>query len=432
MPDASTKTINDLRDRIRTQLESASGFTEPLVVTASSIALTTATTGMRARVQARLQDASAARWSTDDVDEAIRTAIEYYSRTCPYQTIGTITVAAATKEQSLASLTGLIRVEKIWWDYDSSDPSYPPNWRQFEVWPGAVLYIDDRETPAVNDVLRVWYTKQHTLNGLDSASTTTIPAEDVDCIIAGAAHYAARQRAIELAEQATVDDEVVERLTKWADDEGDAFRYLVRQKPPAWQRYAYSYDQGDIDEAIRWTLYRYTEVYPQHKIASLTLAAAGREVDISSLTGYIDIQRIWWEYTSTAPEYPPNWRDFEVWPGDIVFINDGEEPGAGDKVRVFYTLPHTLNGLDSATATTIPERDINLIVTGATGFAAEERVQEQPQRNVPRKLREWGTARLREFERGLTRLARREAAKHSGIATIPDLDRWDTDRSGGW
>ena len=108
MPDASTKTLNDLRDRIQVQLEAASGFTEPMVVTASSIALATATTGMRARVQSRLQDASAARWSTDDVDEAIRTALQVYSRSNPYHAIGTIT-AVAGREQSLATLTGLIR-----------------------------------------------------------------------------------------------------------------------------------------------------------------------------------------------------------------------------------------------------------------------------------------------------------------------------------
>ena len=429
MPDASTQTLNNLRDRIRTQLESASGFTEPMVVTAATIALATASTGLRARVQSRLQDAGAARWSTDDLDEAIRTALAYYSRQNPYRAIGTITLAAAGREISLASLTGLIRVEKVWWDYDVTTPGYPPNWRQFEVWPGSLIYIDDREEPASGDILRVWYTKLHTLNGLDSAAATTVPAEDVDVIVTGAAHYAARSRAVELAEQATVDDDVVARMIKWADEEGDSFRYGVRQKPPAWERFAYAYDQGDIDEAIRWALYRYSEVLPNHAVGALTLAAAGREVDISSLTGYTDVLSVWWEYTSSAPEYPPTWREFEVWPGDILFVNAGDEPAIGDVVRVFYTKGHTLSGLDAATATTIPERDINLIVTGATGFSAEERVQEQGTRNVPRKLREWAISRLREFERGLVRQTRREAAKHSGIAGVPPLDRWD---DGGW
>ena len=431
MPDASSKTLNDLRDRIKVQLEAASGFTEPLVVTASSIALTTATTGMRARVQSRLQDADAARWSTADVDEAIRTALQVYSRTNPHHAIGTIT-AVAGREQSLSTLTGLIRVEKVWWSYDSTTPGYPPNWRQFEVWPGSLLYIDDRTAPTAGQVIRVWYTKQHTINGLDSATATTLPAEDVDVIISGAAHFAARARAVELAESATVDDAVVERLRKWADDEGSAFRYGVRQAPPSWQRYAYSYDQGDIDEAVRWAMYRYSEVYPQHKVTSLTLGETdAREIDISSLTGYIDVLRVWWDYDSTDPDYPPNWAEFEVWPGDVLYLKIDEEPAEDDVIRIYYTLPHTLSGLDSAEATTIPERDINLIVTGATGFCAEERVQEQPQRSIPRKLREWAQSRLREFERGLQRLGRRIAAQHSGISASPELDRWD-DGSGWW
>jgi len=431
MSQASSATVNELRDRIRTQLESASGFTEPMVVTPATIALTTATTGMRDRVETHLQDSGNARWAAGDIDEAIRTALEYYSRTNPHHAIGNIT-AVAGREQDLSTLTGLIRVEKVWWDYDSETPGYPPNWRQFEVWPGQVLYIDDRTAPSADDVIRVWYTKLHTLNGLDTATATTFPAEDVDVLIQGAAHHAARLRAIEIAEQATVDDEVVERLMKWADQEGDAFRYGVRSKPPAWQRYAYAYDQGDIDEGIRWAIYRYTEVYPYHTEDSITLEADGREIDISDLTGYIDILRVWTDYDSDDPTYPPAWRNFELWPGDLLYLPDGDDPETDDVIRIFYTAPHTLNGLDSAEATTIPERDINLIVAGATGFVAEERVQEQPQRNVPRKLREWAQSRLREFERGLVRLARRQAAKHSGIAPTPDLDRWDTDRSGAW
>lgn len=84
-----------------------------------------------------------------------------------------------------------------------------------------------------------------------------------------------------------------------------------------------------------------------------------------------------------------------------------------------------------ASTTTLPNQDEELILAGASGFATQERVQEQPQRNVPRKLREWADARLREFERGLHALGRREAAKHSGIATMAALDRWDR-KDGGW
>jgi len=323
-----------------------------------------------------------------------------------------------------------MRVEKVWWDYDSSTPGYPPNWRQFEVWPGQILYIDDRNQPTSGDVVRLWYTKAHTLNGLDTATATTIPVEDVDVIVTGAAYLAAQQRAIELAETLNTDRGVIDRLVGWADEQGKAFRYGIRSQPPAWQRYAYSYGQADIDEAIRWAIYRYSEILPAQTIASLTLSADGREVDISSLTNLWNVQRVWWNYDSSAPSYPPEWRDFEQWPGQILFVKDGDEPQTGDVVRLWYTRLQTLNGLDGASTTSIAEQDTNLIVVGAAGFAAEERVQEQPQRSVPRKLREWAEARLHEFERGLKQIARRQAARHSGIAALPALDRWDD--GAGW
>ena len=38
---------------------------------------------------------------------------------------------------------------------------------------------------------------------------------------------------------------------------------------------------------------------------------------------------------------------------------------------------------------------------------------------------------MAEFERGLLAAARRGAARHSGIASMPPLDRWD-DGSGWW
>jgi len=426
---AGTFTLNDLRDRILTQIQNASGFTEPEVVTASSIQLVTGTPNIRDRVESRLQDSGNVRWATDDTDEAIRTALAFYSRQNPARAITTKTVTAASREVDISAITGLIRVEKVWWDYDSTTPGYPPNWRQFSVWPGAILYIDDREQPAVGDVIRIWYTKAQTLNGLDSATATTIPIEDVDVIVTGGAHFAARARAIELAEQATVDKSVVDRLKEWAEEEGKAFRYGVAQKPPAWQRYAYAYSQEDIDEGVRWALGRLNEVYPIRNETSLTLAADGREIDISSITSYVDIARVWWDYDQADPVYPPEWRDFELWPGDVLFIKDGDEPQTGDVARVFYTALRAINGLDGASTTTVPDQYETLLVTGSSGFVAQERVQEQPGYTVPTKIREWAEARTREFERGLSALSRRQGARYSGIAALPALDRWD---GGGW
>ena len=426
-----TFTLNDLRDRIRTQVEAAWGFTEPLAVTASSIQLATGTPNLRDRVEARLQDSGNSRWSTDDTDEAIRTALEEYGQFQPYETVGTVALSADGREIDISSLTGLLRVERVWWDYDSSDPGYPPNWRQFEVWPGSILYIDDREEPSSGDTVRVWYTKMHTVKGLDGATATTVPEEDLGSIVTGAAYHAARARAIELSESLTVDRDVVDRLEAWADEQGKAWRYQIRRRPPAWQRRAYAYDQGDLDEAIRWALHRYNEVLPDQTVTTVDLSAAGREVDISAITDDLEVLRVWWDYDSSDPAHPPHWRTFQVWPGDILYIDDPDEPQSGDTVRIWYTRMHTINGLDSATATTLPADAETLIVTGAAGVATQERQLEEASRYVPRKLREWAEARLREFERGLSAAVRRRAARHSGVAAMGTLDRWD-DGSGWW
>lgn len=425
---AGAATLSTMRERVRVQVEGASGVTEPQVVTASSATLSE----LRDRVEIKLQDTGNERWSADDLDEFIREALEQYSRRNPNNAIGTIELSSDGREIDISSLSDLLRVDRVWWDYDSSSPGYPPNWRQFQVWSGTLLYIDDATAPSSGDTVRIWYTKPHTIEDLDSATATTVPAEDITYIVVGGAHFAAQSRAVKLSESLNVDKDVVERLSKWAGEQGKNFRYGVRLRPPAWQRYAYAYGQDDLDEAIRLALHRYSEVSPDRTITTVTLAADGREVDISSITDYFQIERVWWDYDSDDPGHPPNWRNFELWSGDILWINDGNEPQTGDVVRIWYTRLHSLNGLDGASTTSFGDDVETLVVVGASGYAAQERVQEKETRWVPRKLREWAEARLREFEAGLKRVASRAAARASGIAQGPVLDEWDEEGDGWW
>ena len=420
-------TLATLRDRVKTMIMSATGFTEPYVATASSVALA----ALRDRVEASLADSTNAKWTTDEIDEAITKAMEQYSRRDPQHAIATVSITSTTREIDISSISNLTRVEKVWWDYNSDTPGYPPNWRQFEVWPGPLLYIDDDESPANGDTVRIWYSLPHTIKDLASAAATTIPNEDIGFLVTGAAHFAAQQRAIELAETLNVDRNVVDRLTAYASEQGKNFRYGTRLRPPAWQRYSGAYNQDDLDEAIRWALHRYTKINPQRAITTVTLSAAGREVDISSVTDYLEIERVWWDYDSTDPAFPPRWRDFELWPGDILFIKDGDEPASADVVRIFYHKLQTLQSLDSASVTSLPLDDDNLIVVGAAGYATQERIQEVEGRQIPTRLREWAQARIVEFERGLLHLARQRSTLNSGISSAPLLDRWQ-DGSGWW
>ena len=187
----------------------------------------------------------------------------------------------------------------------------------------------------------------------------------------------------------------------------------------------------NLDEAIRQALAAYSEHLPHRAITSVTLSSTGREIDISTVT-YRDIERVWWDYDASDPDHPPHWRTFELWPGDILFVNDADEPQSGDKVRIWYTADHTITDLDTATATTLPTRHESLIVQGASGFAAAARrvtILEQVNLNewAPRNLREWAELQLTSFYNALEEIASRKAALDSGTALAPALDRWDGD-----
>jgi hypothetical protein len=147
------------------------------------------------------------------------------------------------------------------------------------------------------------------------------------------------------------------------------------------------------------------------------------------------VTRVWWPYDASNPSYEPNWVPFEQWglgPTATLFIKSASEPAASDGIRVWYERPCVLNGLDGASTTTLPADAETLLVTGAVGYVTEERIMEEPATRwrIPRALKEWGLARLQDFEQGLQAYAQREAAQHAGIHELPALDRWD--KEGAW
>jgi hypothetical protein len=192
----------------------------------------------------------------------------------------------------------------------------------------------------------------------------------------------------------------------------------------------------DLDEAIRKAIEEYSLVDPLETITSLTLTAAGREVDISDLPDRIRVTRAWWPYTSTDPEYPPQWCTFEAW-GDILFLDTGSEPAIDDVVRVWYTAIHTLQGLEDGDTTSLPPDAETIVLTGAAAFAVSARAAALPEAlnvdaDVVKRLQAYAGRKLADFERMLGRKARQIAAKSSGIAQAPRLDRWDQRADEEW
>jgi hypothetical protein len=177
---------------------------------------------LRDLVELDLDDSSNAVWSTGDVDRAIARALYEYSQVNPQRTTGTITVSADGREISISSLAGLTRMVRVWHPYTAADPEDPPEWRRWDLW-GTTLRVIDGDEPASGEVVRVFYFKEHTINGLGGASSTTVAAEDERVVVLGAGAYAALQKARSAIGEAGVSTETPEHWLKWALSRMEAF-----------------------------------------------------------------------------------------------------------------------------------------------------------------------------------------------------------------
>lgn len=166
---------------------------------ASSATLTTLTD----RVEQLLLDTLNVVFPAALVNEGIRLALGEYNLYRPQTLFNNVTPTSGTREVSLSTLTGLLDVLKVWFPYLSTD--HPPKWVEWELWWDAgvpKVFLDLATAPTGSQIARVYYTKLHTLNGLDSATATTYPELDDGMLILGGAGYSCLARSIDLAETA--------------------------------------------------------------------------------------------------------------------------------------------------------------------------------------------------------------------------------------
>lgn len=152
---------------------------------------TTYLTDALAKLRQDLQDEDSAdyRWTTARLQRAVAKALRAYSAACPLTATATINAVDGQRDYSLAAVTAVVnRPEAILraeYHYNSTDPTYPTPWRNFEVHDG-VLRILDEDAPASGDVIRLYYTTEHTFTD----ATRTFAPEDEDLLLEGAAAYA--------------------------------------------------------------------------------------------------------------------------------------------------------------------------------------------------------------------------------------------------
>jgi hypothetical protein len=197
---------------------------------------------LEARVAARLGDPTNSVYSTATLDEGIRSALAEYNSVLPLSIETAFTLPGTGREIALNGLTGLIGVTAVWWPYDTTPAA--------EVWPpveaqGFRVYWDDASPvlmltsktgsqPQLGDELRLWYTKLHTIQNLDSGSTTTVFGPHESGIVTGAAGYCALAQEVAQIGTVRLDKMEVPDLEKWGNARLAEFRaWLVTIKASA-------------------------------------------------------------------------------------------------------------------------------------------------------------------------------------------------------
>lgn len=130
---------------------------------------------------------------------------------------------------------------------------------------------------------------------------------------------------------------------------------------------------------IRRAVRRYGIDKPFEKVSAIT-GTSSKYITInnSNLPGYVDgfskIEKIEAFSPNISNNERPNYLDRDEWDlyrdeSELRIYLLNHQPTASDSSRITYTIPHTINELDSETVDTIPEHDREAIVLYAASQA---------------------------------------------------------------
>ena len=183
----------------------------------------------RTRVSELLDDPTNARYTTAQIDTALRTALIDYSvirpvkRTYQLDTTGAEVIALPadfaamqitriqlwnTNPNQMVDLAFFVRLVDEQWTIEIKDTCYPAGF-----------------------VLTITYTARHTIDSLDSASGTTVDDDNLLCL--GAAGYAAQSRAVSRAESINMQPAVQKQLLDLSTRYFSQFYNRLPQSQPA-------------------------------------------------------------------------------------------------------------------------------------------------------------------------------------------------------
>lgn len=123
------------------------------------------------------------------------------------------------------------------------------------------------------------------------------------------------------------------------------------------------------DQALRHALESYDDRFTHE--TSFTVTTAGYDQDLSGITALRDILAVAWPWDDDA-DFHRLMRRFRTTGDQIIRFLDCE-PAVDDVIRVRHTINHAIKDLDSAAATTVPDRHATMLATYAASWACHLR-----------------------------------------------------------
>lgn len=153
---------------------------------------------LKTRVLNLLGDSGGMRFSSALLEEALRQALAAYGQNLPHVLETTLTLVSGGREQVLSGLGAPLFVFKVW--QPALEPRRELPFQYFVRSGQPVLVIGGDAFPRTGDSYCLRYAAAHTIEDLDSATVTTLPAAHESLVVRGAAGFAALLRQAQVTE----------------------------------------------------------------------------------------------------------------------------------------------------------------------------------------------------------------------------------------
>jgi len=191
----------------------------------------------RVSILALLSDAGLAIFSNNDVDQALRWALSEYSSRRPLIRTYQFPVAATTGVHILPADFITRHVTNVELYDDDPDSIYDLTYYAYQRDEQWIVETRSAEGPgtlrevSAGEVLQISYSVIHTIDDLDSAAGTTLPAADEPFIHVGAAGRAAQMRALDRIETINMNPDVVQMYKLLATEYLSSFAAFLTIEP---------------------------------------------------------------------------------------------------------------------------------------------------------------------------------------------------------